>query len=402
MPQDLGGGDMAGRKDRTAVDGSRAITAPPRLVASREDYAALLEELRREPVLAVDTEAASFHRHANRIYLIQVSTPRETAIVDPLAITDLGGLGALLADPAVEVVFHDADYDLRLLDQHHGIRVANLFDTRIAAELLNEPGLSLAALLDKYLDVKVDKRFQRADWSQRPLSDEMLAYAAGDTRHLVTLRDLLAARLEDAGRTTWAREEFRLLEQVRWTRDGEREPPFLRVKGAKVLQPRQLAILREVHAWRAGLAERLDRAEFRILGNEPLLTLAREAPTTLDELAAIRGIGKETVQRRGRAILAAIRRGLRVPPRELPRVERPPRRAREPEVEARLARLKAARTQVADTLGLAPGVVCPNSLLEAIARELPQDLEALAGVDGIRRWQVASFGRDLLDALKTP
>lgn len=393
---------MSAPDDQSEVDGSGAALSTPRLVASPKDFAALLEELRREPVLALDTEAASFHRHANRIYLVQVSTPSQTAIVDPLAITDLRGLGDLLADPAVEVVFHDADYDLRLLDQHYGFRVANLFDTRIAAELLNEPGLSLAALLDKYLGVQVDKRFQRADWSQRPLSNEMLAYAAGDTRHLVTLRDLLAAKLEAAGRTAWAHEEFRLLEQVRWSRDGEREPPFLRVKGAKALQPRQLAVLREVHAWRAALAERLDRAEFRILGNEPLLIIARDAPTTLEGLATIKGIGKEMVQRRGRAILAAIRRGLRVPDRELPRLERLPRRAREPEVEARLSRLKATRTRVAGTLGLAPGVVCPNSLLETIARKLPEDLEALAGVDGIRRWQVETFGLDLLDALKTP
>ncbi len=112
-------------------------------------------------------------------------------MVDPLAVTSLAPLAAALADPEVEIVFHDADYDLRLLDLEYGFGINNLFDTRIAAQLLNEPGVGLAALLEKYLGVKLDKRYQRADWSARPLSPEMLEYAAADTHHLPTLRDLL-------------------------------------------------------------------------------------------------------------------------------------------------------------------------------------------------------------------
>lgn len=377
------------------------MTAPP-LVARQADFAALVTELAQEPLLAVDTEAASFHRHLNRIYLIQVSTRERTAIIDPLALSDLAGFGALLADPKVEIVFHDADYDLRLFDREYGFRVANLFDTRLAAELLNEPGLSLAALLARYVGVKVDKRYQRADWSKRPLSPEMLAYAAGDTRHLVPLRDLLAEKLQAAGRMSWAEEEFAILEGVRWTGDNDREPAWLRIKGAKALMPRELAILREVHAWRAALAARLDRAEFRILGNEALLLLAQEAPATLEALATIKGIGRETLERRGRAILAAVRRGVRLPQKDLPRPERAPRRVREPEIEARISRLKTARTRIAAELDLAPGVVCPNSLLETIARENPADLAALTRIAELRKWQVETFGQDLLAALKSP
>src|SRR5919201_1473440 len=107
----------------------------------------------------------------------------------------------------IEIVFHDADYDLRLLHQEYGFSATNLFDTRIAAQLLNEPGVGLAALLEKYLAVRLDKRFQRADWSARPLSPEMLEYAASDTRHLPELRDLLRTRLEAKGRLDWALEE---------------------------------------------------------------------------------------------------------------------------------------------------------------------------------------------------
>ncbi|HLQ22431.1 MAG TPA: ribonuclease D, partial [Gemmatimonadales bacterium] len=152
-------------------------------IDTQAGFETLLEELGREPLVAVDTEAASFHRYHDRVYLVQLSSRARTAIIDPLAVADLGALGRLLADPDVEIVFHDADYDLRLLDQQFGFRAKRLFDTRVAAQLLNEPGIGLAALLEKYLDVRLDKRFQRADWSTRPLSADMVRYAADDTRH---------------------------------------------------------------------------------------------------------------------------------------------------------------------------------------------------------------------------
>ena len=90
------------------------LPTPHCYVHSNEELAALMRRIAREPLVAMDTEAASFHRFVDRIYLIQLSSARETAIIDPLTVTDVSGLGVLLADPAVEVVFHDADYDLRI------------------------------------------------------------------------------------------------------------------------------------------------------------------------------------------------------------------------------------------------------------------------------------------------
>jgi len=374
----------------------------PQLIATERELAELLGELGREPVLAIDTEAASFHRHHDRIYLIQVSSRERTAIIDPVALPDLSGLGALLADPGIEAVFHDADYDLRLFDHQYGFRAARLFDTRIAAEFLGEPGLSLAALLERHFGVRMDKRFQRADWSERPLSPEMLAYAAADTVHLVALRNLLGERLDAAGRSAWAEEEFAALTSVRWTLDEDREPGWLRLKGAKRLPPRQLAILREVHGWRVEVASKTDRAEFRILGNEALFAIADRAPRTIEELEKIKGIGRDTLQRRGRNILAAVNRALALPDSKLPRVERPPRRAREPEIEARLGRLKAARTGITARLGLEAGFAAPNSLLETVARAAPSSLQELAQLSGVRRWQVEAFGEELLRVFRSP
>jgi ribonuclease D len=229
-----------------------------KLIQTEAELAALAHRLRAEPLLAVDTEAASFHRYLDRVYLLQISSRGETAVVDPLATGGLGPIGDLLGDPAIEIIFHDADYDLRLLHREYDFTAQNLFDTRIAAQLLNEPGIGLAALLEKYLGIKLDKRFQRADWSARPLSAEMLSYAASDTRYLPQLRDILRERLLERGRLGWAQEEFALLEDIRPAAADQAEPGWLRLKGAKALRARELAILREIWEWREGMARRAD------------------------------------------------------------------------------------------------------------------------------------------------
>jgi ribonuclease D len=377
------------------------VSAAVPLIQSQAELDALFARLRDAPLLAVDTEAASFHRFIDRVYLLQVSSRDETAVVDPLAVESLAPLAGVLADPAVEVVFHDADYDLRLLDREYGYRATNLFDTRIAAQLLNEPGVGLAALLEKYLGVRVDKRFQRADWSARPLSPPMLEYAASDTRHLPVLRDILREQLETRGRLAWAQEEFALLDGIRWSPPNG-EPGYLRLKGAKALKGRELAILRELHEWREGVAQRSDRATFRILNNEPMLTMARQPPADMAALKAIPGIGGEQAERRGAEILAAVKRGLEVPEADLPRIERLPRRSFDAAFEERLERLKAARNRLATELDLAPGVLCPNGTLEAIARTNPASLEALGQLPEVRRWQLREIGPQLLAAAQTP
>ena len=233
-----------------------------------------MERLSKEPIVALDTEASSFHRYAERICLIQLSTRDTTWLVDPLALPDLEPLGKALAGANTEWVIHDADYDLRMLKRAGDHRVLRVFDTMVAAELLNEPELGLAANLKKHFGVTLDKRFQKADWSKRPLPEDMLAYAAMDTTYLIGLRDILKKKLEDMGRWGWAEEEFAHLVGIPYAETGAEEPGFLRIKGAKVLKPRQLAVLRALHAWRDSLAERLDRAPFMVLGNDTLIDLS--------------------------------------------------------------------------------------------------------------------------------
>lgn len=364
-----------------------------------EQLRRFFREIEGETLLALDTEAASFHRYEDRVYLIQLSSPSATAVIDPLSVTDLSPVGRALADPGIEVVFHDADYDLRILDRDFGFRARSVFDTRIAAQLLREPGVGLAALLQKYLDVHLDKKFQRADWSARPLSEPMLAYAATDTHHLTDLRDILRDRLQASGRLAWAEEEFRRLESVRWTPRENSELDFLRIKGARALPPRSLAILRELYRWRDATARKRDKAAFRILNNQPLLELAQTPPKDGAALARVPGVGPETARRAGKAILAAIELGQTVREDDLPKPKRTPKPKADPSFVQRLERLKVARNAAARRLDLDPGVVCPNGTLEIIAGHAPQTLDELRQLEAVRQWQVNELGGDLLEAV---
>ena len=370
-----------------------------RYLESQPDCDAFLAEVAGTPLLAVDTEAASFHRYRDRIYLLQLSTRDATAVIDPLAVPDLGTLGRMLADATVEVVFHDADYDLRILHRDYGFTARNLFDTRIAAQLLNEPGIGLAALLEKYLGVKLDKKYQRADWSVRPLLPGMLAYAADDTRYLAQLRDILKDQLVSLGRWSWAAEEFAILEETRWNAGGPPEEAYLRMKGARTLRGHQLAVLRELFAWREGVASQLDRAPFRVLMNDAMLAIAKGMPADEVALKELKALSPDQLRRRGADLLAAVARGVAAPTSSIPVFERGRRPPPDLAYEARLERLKVARNQAAERIPLAPGVLCANGLLEAVARLEPKGVEELAKVEGMRRWQREVLGEDLLRAV---
>jgi ribonuclease D len=364
-----------------------------------------LSSIGRTDAIALDTEGASYHRFVDRIYLLQLSTRDRSAIIDPLPIGTPPVLGDLLESPAVEVVFHDADYDLRLLQQDYGWHVRNIFDTRVAAQLLGIRAFGLAVLLDRYFGVKLDKKHQRADWSRRPLTPDMLEYAALDTAYLLALRDRLAEELDRAGRRAWAREEFALLEGTRWeVEDGD--TAFLRVKGARDLTRRELAILRELVPWRDAVAKQADRATFRVIGNEQLLAIAKEQPSTREALAAIKGMPRGLLESRGAELLAAVRRGLAVAEAELPRFPRAPRWERDVDFDARVTALKGVRDEAAQRLDLDPGVLGARDRLEAVARKNPATVEQLATIPELRRWQVDVLGEAFVRALvpfrKTP
>lgn len=366
----------------------------------------LREELGRSGRFALDCEAAGFHRYSDRLCLLQLSTEAETYVLDPLAFDPTDLLKGPLEDPAVQVVMHGADYDLRLLDRDLGIRLTGLFDTQVAAALLGEQALGLQALLESRIGVTLSKKYQRADWAERPLTDGMLEYAAGDTRHLLALADLLREDLRAAGRTAWAEEECRALEANALSRpepDGEPEDPVTRVKGARDLSPREVTALREALEWRDRLAREKDRAPFRVVGDQPLVEAVLRRPLDQRELSEIKGFPGGLARAHGTDLLDRFDRVAQLPDdrlRPYPRNNRRGPGRPPPEVEALAERLKAARNRRSEELGLDRGTLLPNATVLAVALGAPGTLEELARVDGMRRWQVEAVGQALLDVLR--
>lgn len=365
----------------------------------------LREELRQARRIALDCEAAGFHRYSDRLCLVQLTTETETYIIDPLAFDPSELLRGVLEDPEVTILMHGADYDLRLLDRDLGIRLQSLFDTQVAAALLGEQALGLQALLESRLGVSLSKKYQRADWAERPLKDGMLEYAADDTRYLMKLADLLMADLEKAGRTDWAHDECRALEDNALERDdadAEPEDPVTRVKGARDLSPREVTALREALEWRDQIARERDKAPFRVVGDQPLIEAVLTRPLDQKELSDIKGFPKGLARGEGVELLSRFDRVAQLPDGELTPYPRNHRRGPgrpPPEVEALAEKLKAARNRRSEELGLDRGTLLANAVVTAIAVQGPSTLEELARVDGVRAWQVEAVGPALLAVL---
>lgn len=351
--------------------------------------------LARQTEIAVDLEMDSLHHYQEKVCLIQVSTRLENWLIDPLACKDLSPLAGPLGSPAILVVMHGADYDIRSLHRDFGIEVTNLFDTMIAARFLGISEFGLAALLKARFGIELDKKYQKADWSKRPLSPEMSAYAVADTSDLLPLYDQFRAELQQNGRLTWLEEECRLVCQARVVeKDG---PLFLYCKGAGKLKGRSLAILEELLQLRDKQSQLLDRPPFKVLSAETLQEIAEIRPRTISELATIKGMTPGQLNRHGAALLAAVAHGLEIPEEKLPRFPRVRKNDVVEGAKERLRSLKAWRDQKSAILGLEPGVLAPNWMLESVADIADASCATLDGIIGLRDWQKQLFGKDLIE-----
>jgi ribonuclease D len=303
---------------------------PPVLVADEPGFTRLVGELAACPVVAVDTESNSLHAYRERVCLIQFSTPLADYIVDPLRLRDLEALAPLFANPAQQKIFHAAEYDLMCLGRDYHFAFTNIFDTMSAARTLGWPQVGLAAILDTLFGVKMNKKYQRADWKRRPLTAEQLDYARLDTHYLAALRDRQVEALTAAGRAQEAHEEFARLARLRAPESAGPDPAsFWRVKGARDLTPAQAAVLQELFAYREQQAERMDRPPFKVMGEATLMELARRVPHRAEDLRTVPGMTPDQVHRYGQSVLDAIQQGLRAPAQRPPQVDREPDEVRE-------------------------------------------------------------------------
>lgn len=364
--------------------------SPPILVQSKSQLAELLDDLAHQRHIAVDTESNSLHAYRERVCLIQFSTPQTDYILDPFAFSDLASLGPILANPRIEKVFHALEYDLVCLRRDYGFTFSNLFDTMQAGRILGRKQAGLDRLLEDKLGIKVNKRFQKADWGARPLTRDLLLYARLDTHYLLPLRDLLKVELEAKGLWELAQEDFRMACNSNGLRPKAESPSWNRYSARRDLTPRDLTVLGELLACREQIAARLDRPLFKVFDDDRLIAMAKAKPRTPDELTAA-GLSSKQVQHWGQSVLEAIRRGVEnqlVRPRLSPRPD--------DAYLKRLDKLKSWRKKVAAEMKVESDVVLPRPLLLALAERGPQDLKSIMQHSP---WRWKHFGPQLLKVL---
>ena len=367
------------------------------------DAAADLEKTARsvekEKALAVDLEADSMYHYQEKVCLVQIATEKISVVIDPLAIKDLTPLKPLFFNPDIQKIFHGADYDVRSLYRDFGIKINNLFDTELACRFLGIKETGLQAVLKMFFNVNVDKKYQKKDWSKRPLPKEMMAYASKDVIYLLPLARMLIHRLEKTGRLAWVLEECEDLSKVRPVLSNE-APLFMKFKGAGRLKLRSLAVLEALLQFRKRVAEKKDRPFFKIIGNESMMKIATARPLTLRRLKNIKALSNRQVSMYGSDLIEVVTKTLKIPESELPVFpsQKPP--VLPNGVPAKIKALKSWRASKASNLGIDPGMLCNNALITAIAVKKPGDSKSLETVKGMKNWQKQVFGSEIIRVLK--
>lgn len=365
------------------------------MITSADQLKETVAELRTHEIIACDLEADSMHHYREQVCLLQISTKEKNYIVDPLLCPDFSPLVPIFADPSIVKIFHGADYDVRMLHRGFGIEIVNLFDTMIACQFLGEPAVGLAAVLKKRFSVELDKKYQQADWSRRPLPPEMLDYAAKDTSLLIPLYKELTAELTAKGRLAWVLEECALLSQVR-SPERSNEPLSARFKGAARMRLGTCGILEGVLRFRDEAARKRDLPPFKIIGNEAVREIAERNPSSVADFNGISGFSPKLVERYGKAVLQAVRAGRTLPKDALPVFEPRKRIERTILQDERLKRLKVWRTAKAAELGMEAGILVNNALLETLSEAVPA---SPAGLQGLKRWQAALFAAEIFNII---
>jgi len=341
---------------------------PARYLRTRSEIAELAAEARAEGRCALDVEFIRENTFFPQLALVQVATAGRAVLIDPLENgVDLAPIDELVLDPAVTKVLHAASQDLEIFFYRTGEPPRRIFDTQIAGALC---GLghqsSYGAMVERTLGLTLAKGESYTDWLRRPLSAKQEKYALDDVRPLLAAHDVLVERLRAKGRLGWAEEETHHYEE-RATWETPPEQLYRRVKRFGTLDPRSLAILRELAIWREEEARGRDRPRRTIVTDETLVELARSAPRSEDDLSRLRGLHPREAKRSARSLLAAVERGLAVPAGARPSIGRKDRLS--PEAEAMLDILQAVLRALCRAEEVAPPIVASGDDVENLVRD---------------------------------
>ncbi|UCD32136.1 MAG: HRDC domain-containing protein [Desulfobacterales bacterium] len=355
--------------------------------------------LEKEKNLAIDLEADSMYHFKEKVCLIQVATKNRNIVIDPIQLKDLSSLKPLFVRPDIRKIFHGADYDVRSLYRDFNINITHLFDTEVACRFLGLKETGLETVLNAYFNINLDKKYQKKDWSKRPLPQEMIHYAITDVIYLIPLAKILIQELEKMGRLAWVIEECELLSNVRPVGPDDK-PLFLKFKGAGRLSSRSLAVLEALLQFRKKIAQKKDKPFFRIIGNQALLKMAIEKPMTLPRLKGSKVLSTKQVNMWGNDIIDIIDHALSLPKNKLPVYPRKKAPIVPAHITHRAKALKKWRDKKAKEIDIDPGLLCNKALISTIATKNPKGKKGLARIQEMKQWQINELGKDIVTVLR--
>lgn len=370
-------------------------------IDSQKEFDELCAKLATHKYISIDTESNSLYSYKEKLCLMQLSSEHSNAVVDTLAV-DLKPILPLFADPAIEKIFHSADSDIRVFKAAVKCSFSNIFDVMVAAKYLGIIRCGLDNLVKEVLGgAEMNKKYQKADWGKRPLTKEMLDYAASDTIHLKKLRDLLGAELEKKGKLDEALGQFAQICKIEPTPMRFDESGFLTLKGARQLNGRGLAVLRELYIAREVAAIKKNTPPFKVISEDLMLRLSVAPREGLHNLSIFKGVSGYVLANHGAWIREALQKGLNGPPYTVPHREiSREKRAYFEAIKTRFKSLKMWRKETAARRNMLPESIMGNDVLERLALSQPKSLEDLAGVRGLGAEKVSLYGPELLAFLK--
>lgn len=358
-------------------------------IENDSDLKSLVSQINKADRIAIDIEADSLHHFYEKVCLIQLTIDSSNFIVDPLAGLDLSGFLDTLAHRPL--IVHDGGYDLRMLYSSLKFRPhCEVFDTMLAAQLLGFQHFGLGALLEHFFDLSHSKRAQKADWSRRPLSPELLKYASDDTRYLIRLADSLAGELGKLTRLPWHSQACqRMVRQtVVQNRSRDTEDAW-RIKGASLLGRSELRFVKELYFWRFGQAQKADRPPFKVMPNKLILELAAWADSN-PRVPLKKGpkLPRDCGGKRLMALESAIRKAHDTPESDWPsrRKKSAPKRS-VPDRKLFIQTLRDECSQLAAKLNIAPSVLATRAAVIAIAYNDLRTVDDLTNSTPLMRWQ---------------
>ncbi len=372
-----------------------------KLIENAEALGQILPKLQASLWAAVDTEADSLHHYIEKLCLLQVSIPGEDYVVDPLKGFDLGPLVRALEPKSI--LLHGADFDIRILKRFFNFSPKDVFDTMIAAQLLGYEKQGFADLADKHCGVKLSKKAQRADWSERPLSGELLTYAANDTHYLKFIADKMREELVESGRLEWHRQFCGRVVQSAVAEKEAKTAPGLewQVKGSRELKPPALTVLRELWNWREEEGRRRDRPTFKIIHSETLVQIARwSSEQQSADVAAMTNAPRNVKKEYRDALNRVIQRAKALSPTAYT-VKKPKKSSQRwtSKAEAFLKSLKEERERLGKELKLQPSLLATNAVLEEFSAKPPADAAQMIAFDLLMPWQAEVVGEAFLKVL---